>query len=86
MRDMQDEAGAPLTAADAPALARRWAEHGLELTAFEPASDDELARTGSTWARRLAVGRNRSAWRLELRRRVAARVAGIAPGSVAGRG
>ena len=58
----------PVTAADGPALANRWAGHGLELTAFEPVTGGELSDSGSTWARRLAVGRDRPAWRFELRR------------------
>jgi hypothetical protein len=41
----------------------------LELCALWVATADEIAATGSTWARRLRVGRERMAWRLELRRR-----------------
>jgi 16S rRNA (adenine(1408)-N(1))-methyltransferase len=58
----------PLEAADREALARRWACHGLELQAFEPATAAQIEATGSTWARRLDAGRERPAWRLLLRR------------------
>ncbi|HEV8488933.1 MAG TPA: hypothetical protein VGQ58_04005 [Candidatus Limnocylindrales bacterium] len=58
----------PLTSDEEAALADRWAAHGLELTAFRPATDAEVAGAGSTWARRLAVGRDRRAWLVVLRR------------------
>jgi 16S rRNA (adenine(1408)-N(1))-methyltransferase len=67
----------PLTVDDRELLARRWAAFGLELAAFEPASDDEIEASGSTWARRLLAGRrpgaghsaaDRAVWRIELRR------------------
>ena len=51
------------------ALRERWSRHGLELCALRPASADEIQAMGSTWARRLRAGRERAAWRLELRRR-----------------
>lgn len=57
----------PLTAADGPAIARRWAGLGLSLEMFEPASDSVIASSGSTWARRLAAGgcaSQRPVWRL----------------------
>ena len=57
----------PLEAADGEALARRWACHGMDLQAFEPASVAQIRATGSTWARRLDAGRERQAWRLVLR-------------------
>ena len=47
-------------------LAARWACHGLILTAFELAGREDIAASGSSWARRLAAGRDRQAWRLEL--------------------
>ena len=50
------------------ALRGRWSRHGLELCALRPATRDEIQATGSTWARRLGVGRERAALRLELRR------------------
>ena len=49
-------------------LAARWARRGLTLTRFEPAEPDEIDATGSSWARRLAAGRERRVWRLELTR------------------
>jgi hypothetical protein len=51
------------------ALRERWSRHELELCGLRPASVDEIQATGSTWARRLRIGRERAAWRLELRRR-----------------
>jgi hypothetical protein len=68
-RDGLDVASLDEDAADDD-LARRWAAHGLRLDAFEAAGVDDVVATGSSWARRLAVGRSRPAWRL-----VASRVA-----------
>ena len=48
------------------ALADRWPRLGLAVCTLHPATADELATMPSTWARRLAAGRARSAWRLEL--------------------
>lgn len=60
---------APLTADDAPRLAERWACHGLDLVALRPATDAEVAESGSSWARRLRGGsRDRPVRRIELRR------------------
>jgi len=47
-------------------LAERWARIGLELSEIRPATADEVLSTRSTWARRLAAGRDRPTWRLEL--------------------
>jgi len=67
--DPRDRLSVPvLEAADAAGLASRWARHGLTLTAFEPARPAEIHASGSSWARRLAAGRDRHVWRLELRR------------------
>ena len=55
-----------LEVANAAALAARWARHGLALTAFEPADPAEIHASGSSWARRLAAGRDRTVWSLEL--------------------
>jgi 16S rRNA (adenine(1408)-N(1))-methyltransferase len=42
-----------------------WAAAGLEVTAFEPASEAHVAASGSSWARRLRGGRTeRPVWRL----------------------
>ena len=56
-------------AAERQWLAHRWAGLGLDVCALRPASNDELAAMPSTWARRLAAGRDRAAWRLELEAR-----------------
>ena len=50
------------------ALAERWSCGGLDVFALRPATREELRSMSSTWARRLAAGRDRSAWRLELER------------------
>jgi 16S rRNA (adenine(1408)-N(1))-methyltransferase len=51
------------------ALRERWLRHGLDVYDLRPATADELARTRSTWARRLGAGRDRATWRVALRRR-----------------
>ena len=62
--------------AERRALAERWSRLGLQVCALRPATNDELAAMSSTWARRLAAGRDRLAWRLELEAApVAARIA-----------
>lgn len=67
--DPRDRLSVPvLESADAVALAARWARRGLTLTAFEPARSAEIEASGSSWSRRLAAGRDRLVWRLELRR------------------
>jgi 16S rRNA (adenine(1408)-N(1))-methyltransferase len=67
--DPRDGLGiAPATTADGPLLASRWAAHGLAVTAFAPATTEEIRATGSSWARRLRAGSDRQAWRLELAR------------------
>ena len=67
--DRRDRLSVPvLEAADSAALASRWARRGLTLTAFEPARPAEIHTSGSSWARRLAAGRDRQVWRVELRR------------------
>jgi 16S rRNA (adenine(1408)-N(1))-methyltransferase len=49
-----------------PAIRRAWSTTGLRLTAARPARATEVAASGSTWARRLRVGRAaRPVWRLE---------------------
>ena len=57
-----------LDAATAEELTDRWAQHGLDLTDWGPASEDELGASMSSWARRLRAGRDRTAWRWQLRR------------------
>ena len=50
-----------------PAIRRAWAAAGLDLVAMRPATAAEIARSGSSWARRLrASGDARPVWRLEL--------------------
>jgi 16S rRNA (adenine(1408)-N(1))-methyltransferase len=53
-------------------LARGWSRHGVCVANWIPATDAEIAATGSTWARRLRAGRDRAVWRLELVRRAPA--------------
>jgi 16S rRNA (adenine(1408)-N(1))-methyltransferase len=57
-----DEPGA------AAELAGRWADYRLRLDSLCPATEADVAATRSSWARRLAVGRERPAWRIVLRR------------------
>jgi len=67
--DPRDRLAVPtIGAADRAGLAGRWACRGLTLTAFGPADPDEIVASRSSWARRLAAGRRRRVWRLELRR------------------
>jgi 16S rRNA (adenine(1408)-N(1))-methyltransferase len=56
----------PLGDQDASALADRWACHGLTLAEFRPATPSEIDASRSSWARRLAAGRRRPVWRIEL--------------------
>ena len=49
-------------------LAARWLEHDLTLTAFAPADVAAIAATGSSWARRLRAGHERTTWHVELAR------------------
>ncbi|HET9457438.1 MAG TPA: hypothetical protein VFO78_08860 [Candidatus Limnocylindrales bacterium] len=53
-------------AATAERLAEGWSRHGLRVVSFCRASADEVAATHSTWARRLAAGTIRPAWRIAL--------------------
>jgi 16S rRNA (adenine(1408)-N(1))-methyltransferase len=50
------------------ALRDRWWCHGLQVLDLRPATPAELTSMRSTWARRLAAGRDRTAWRLDMRR------------------
>jgi SAM-dependent methyltransferase len=47
---------------------RLAAAGGLALVACRPVDERDLAESQSTWAKRLGVGRNRPAWRLDLRK------------------
>jgi 16S rRNA (adenine(1408)-N(1))-methyltransferase len=65
--DARDHLALPgLDVATREPLAVRWARHGLPLTAFEPVGAAEVSGLGSSWARRIAAGRDRAAWRIEL--------------------
>ncbi|HEV8699285.1 MAG TPA: hypothetical protein VGQ89_16445 [Candidatus Limnocylindrales bacterium] len=58
-----------LDATAEPAIRAAWRIAGLELTSFRAATPDEVAASGSTWARRLRAGRDaRPVWALEGRR------------------
>ncbi len=57
---------ATLDAARADDIRRAWAEVGIELRSMRPATADDIATTGSSWARRLRSGTpDRVVWRLE---------------------
>jgi 16S rRNA (adenine(1408)-N(1))-methyltransferase len=47
-------------------LAARWRRHGFTLSAMGPAVAAAIAASGSSWARRLAAGGDRTIWQLEL--------------------
>jgi 16S rRNA (adenine(1408)-N(1))-methyltransferase len=55
-----------LDASTEPGIRAAWAAAGAELVEMRPATADEVAASGSTWARRLGAGR--PVWRLEGRR------------------
>jgi 16S rRNA (adenine(1408)-N(1))-methyltransferase len=59
----------PLDAADARDLAERWSCHGLVLCSVALASTADIEASGSSWARRLAAGRSRPAWWIEIEKR-----------------
>jgi 16S rRNA (adenine(1408)-N(1))-methyltransferase len=56
----------PLDTDDAAGLSARWSCHGLRLSSYRRATAEELDASGSSWARRLAAGRRRPTWRIEL--------------------
>jgi 16S rRNA (adenine(1408)-N(1))-methyltransferase len=58
----------PLTVDGAVAVAERWTAHGLTVTGAGLAGEEQVAASGSTWARRLGAGRRRTVWRIELQR------------------
>ena len=51
----------------AAALAAAYARHGLRLLDARPARADEVAASGSSWAKRLRAGRERPVSLLRLR-------------------
>lgn len=53
-----------LDAASLYGLTDAYALHGLRLLDARPATVDEIRATNSTWAKRLALGHAREAWRL----------------------
>jgi len=59
----------PLDAGTRDDLEDRWRLLGGEVVEWRPATDADIRATGSTWARRLRAGRDRSVWRLEIRGR-----------------
>ena len=63
-------------------LAARWRCHGLEVTGWRRATDEEIRATASSWGRRLRAGRDRAVWRLDLTR---PRTEPAADGAVPGR-
>jgi 16S rRNA (adenine(1408)-N(1))-methyltransferase len=69
---IEDRDGLDLPRLDDPgachALRERWTRHGLDVCFLRPATSAEVAAPHSTWARRLAAGRDRRAWRVRLRR------------------
>jgi 16S rRNA (adenine(1408)-N(1))-methyltransferase len=72
MFSIEDRDGLDLPRLDADgaceAVRERWSDHGLQVRGLRRASAAEIAATRSTWARRLAAGRDRAVWRLDLRR------------------
>ncbi len=67
--DPRDRMALPaLDTIPAAELRTRWRRHGLELACWRRATAAEVQATGSSWARRLRAGRERTVWRLELRR------------------
>ena len=69
---IEDRDGLDLPRLDTPdareALRDRWSAHGLVVCDLRPSTAQEIAATGSTWAKRLSAGRERAVWRLELRK------------------
>jgi 16S rRNA (adenine(1408)-N(1))-methyltransferase len=55
-----------LDGAAEPAIRCAWSAAGFDLVGMRPATAEEVATSGSTWARRL--GADRPVWRLEGRR------------------
>ncbi len=56
-----------LDASLGPGICRAWAAIGIELVSMRLATNDEIAASRSSWARRLgAAGDARPVWRLEL--------------------
>lgn len=58
----------PLDDESRPEIAARWSAFGLCVARFRRSTAEEAAATGSTWAKRLSMGRDRPLWRLEIQR------------------
>ena len=54
---------------DVGGLRDRWDAHGLAVCDLRRATAEEIQATGSTWARRLRAGSQRTVWRIHLERR-----------------
>ncbi len=70
--------GLPFATIDATArdaIGDAWASVGFALEGLRPTTSDDIETLHSTWARRLRLGRERTAWRLAVRRRPARDVA-----------
>jgi 16S rRNA (adenine(1408)-N(1))-methyltransferase len=50
-----------------PALASAYERHGLDLIEMRQATPEEVAASGSSWAKRLRAGRERTVTLLRLR-------------------
>lgn len=59
------------------ALAPRYALHGLLLREARPATGDEIARSHSTWAKKLRAGDRRPVWLVRFGRTETSGVAGV---------
>lgn len=57
----------PLDAGAVQDMARRYEEAGFAALDARPATEDDVAATGSGWARRLGIPARREAWWLRLR-------------------
>lgn len=64
--DPRDRLSLPILDDGTVDLAVRWQRHGLTLTAVGPADAGAIAASGSSWARRLRAGRDRTVRRIEL--------------------
>lgn len=68
-RDASAQGIGRLVEADAGEIARRWSAFGVDLAELRPASREEIAASGSTWAKRLRAdgrGTDRAVWRIDL--------------------
>ncbi|MEV0340758.1 class I SAM-dependent methyltransferase [Nocardia sp. NPDC050713] len=68
----------PIDENDLRGLAGPYTAHGLTITEVAPATAAEIAATGSSWAKRLGAGSQRSAWRIAAHRSNAQRAPELA--------